>query len=562
MDKIWLKSYGRGAPHTVPAQEITLPDALVRTASRFPDNDGLLFQGATITFRQLDEMVTHFAHGLKKLGVKKGAKVSVMLPNLVQMVIAMYGAMRAGASVVTHNPLAVDMTMQHQLNDSEAELLVCLDLLAPRMLKLAPKTKLKKIIVCHINDYLPYLKKRLFPLVKGDMYKKTPEDPMVHEFMDIMEAPESSSSLPRISFNETAFILYTSATTGTSKGVELTHKNLATNVSQIRSWFPNFKDGAEIVVGCLPFFHSFGLTCALNIGIMHGFSVILIPKPDPKMILEQAAEYKATFMPALPTMYIGMLAVPNIRKYDLSSITGCFSGGAPLPIETIKDFKNVTQANICEGYGLTETSPATHINPLKGKSKAGSIGLPLPSTEVKLADIDNPASEIRDFDTPGELCIKGPQVMKGYLNLPDQTDEVIRDGWFYTGDIATVDKEGYFYIVDRKSDIIYSQGRPIYPREIEEVLFANNKIHDACAVGVKSLEKGEVIAAFVVLKQGVTSTSVEIQAFCRTRLEPLKVPEEVVFLDELPRSPVGKTLRKEVKRLHLIKKGQSKSSRA
>jgi long-chain acyl-CoA synthetase len=517
-----------------------------------------VFQGYEVSYRELNEMVTRCANGLKKLGVKKGAKVSVMLPNLVQMVVSMYGAMRAGATVVTHNPLSPDMTMQHQLNDAASELLICLDLLTPRMLKLKSRTQVNKIISCHINDYLPYLKKQLFPLVKGAMYLKTPEDPDIVEFTHVMESSDSAATLPKNSFRDIAAILYTSATTGNSKGVELTHRNLATNVSQIKAWFPSFRDGQEVVVGCLPFFHSFGMTCALNISIIHGYSIILVPKPEPKAILDAAHTYKATFMPALPTMYIGMMGVSNISRYDLSNLKGCFSGGAPLPVETIKEFKKLTGADICEGYGLTETSPATHINPYGGKTKAGSIGVPLPSVEAKLVGVKDYSTEINEPNKPGELCIKGPQVMNGYHGLPEKTAEVIRDGWFLTGDIATVDKEGYFHIVDRKSDIIYSEGAPVYPREVEEALFAHQKVYDACAVGVKSSDKGEAVIAFIVLKQGEQATPQEIQGFCRTRLASHKVPAEVSFLDDLPRSPVGKTLRKEVKRLHLIKKGHVK----
>jgi long-chain acyl-CoA synthetase len=542
----------------VPAEEITLPDALVRSASRFPDHTALLFQGYEITYGELNTMVSQFANGLYKIGIRKGSKVSVMLPNLVQMVVAMYGAMRAGATIVTHNPLAPDMTVQRQLNDAQTEILICLDLLVPRMLKIRGRTEVKKIVSCHINDYLPYLKKRLFPLVKGEMYLKTPEDPDVIEFTELMESTQSTAHLPKTNFREIAAILYTSATTGMSKGVDLSHRNLATNVSQIKSWFPSFMDGQEVVVGCLPFFHSFGLTCALNISIIHGYSIILIPKPDPKAILEGAHGYGATFMPALPTMYIGMLGVSNIAKYDLTNLKGCFSGGAPLPLETIKEFKKLTHLDICEGYGLTETSPATHINPYGGVTKPGAIGVPLPSVEAKLVSVSDFSNEVREYGAPGELCVKGPQVMMGYHNSPEQTDAVIKDGWFLTGDVATMDKQGYFYIVDRKSDIIYSQGAPVYPREIEETLFANQKVYDACAVGIKAGDRGETVVAFVVLKQGETATPEDIQSYCRVRLDTHKVPTEVVFLDDLPRSPVGKTLRKEVKRLHLIKKGQVK----
>lgn len=352
---------------------------------------------------------------------------------------------------------------------------------------------------------------------------------------------------------DTAFILYTSATTGKPKGVELSHGNLSYNVQQVKAWFPSFRDGQEVVVGCLPFFHSFGLTSALNLGILHGYGDILVPLPEPKNILDAVANYNPTYLPGLPNFYNAVVNDPKLSKYDLRSLKGCFSGGSALPLQTIRSFEKLHGVQICEGYGLTESSPVTHINPLGGKTKVGTIGLPLPNTDAKIVDVEDFTREITAPGVPGELCVRGPQVMKGYLNLSEKTEESLKDGWLLTGDIATVDEDGYFTIVDRKKDMISVFGQMVYPRDVEEVLFSHPKVKDACAIGIPASQGGETVKAFVVLKKGEAATSAEIRDFCAKRLDAQKVPSEIQCLDDLPRSPVGKVLRKELKRQHLVR---------
>ncbi|MGO9566519.1 MAG: long-chain-fatty-acid--CoA ligase [Desulfomonilaceae bacterium] len=557
MEKIWLKSYAKGVPAEVSFEKITLAEALARSAARFPDNPALLFQGTTVTFKQLDEMVSRFAAALTALGVKPGDRVATLLPNLVQMVVAVYGAFRAGAVVVANNPLYTDRELEHQLNDSGSKFLVSLDVLTPRMINLRKKTGVTKIISCHIRDYLPFPLKQLFPLVKKGMHLKTPAEAEVFEFTDLLKQHGPTTKPYQSQWDDTACLLYTGGTTGVSKGVQLTHGNLSSNVQQTNAWFPHFKPGEETVVGCLPFFHSFGMTTAMNTAVFYGYGNILIPKPEPKPILESIAKHKATYISAVPTLYNGMINFPELKKYDLKSLRGCFSGGAALPMETIKGFERLTGEQICEGYGLTETSPVTHVNPYGAKTKPGTIGLPICNTDAKLVDVDDYKKEITEPNTPGELCVKGPQVTRGYINRPDETAATLKDGWLLTGDIATCDEEGYFTIVDRKKDMIIAGGFNVYPRDVDEVLFSHPKVLEACVIGVPDAYSGERIKAFVVLKQGMKATPEEIIAYCKENLVKYKVPKYVEFVDDLPKSAIGKILRKEIRRMELVKAEKS-----
>ncbi|MCA1961804.1 MAG: long-chain fatty acid--CoA ligase [Desulfomonile sp.] len=554
MERPWHKSYVRGVPTTISFEEISLPEALRRSASRWPDRPALVFHGTELTFRDLERAVSKFAGALQGLGVRRGDRVSIVLPNLIQTAIASYGALALGATAVMHHPRAGKFVLKNQFNDAGSEVVICLDLLVPSVLELRNETNVRQIVSCHILDYLPFMAKKLFRLVKGQMHLDTPKETGVVEFMDLLESGTALAGPPKVDMDETAFVLFTSATTGSAKGAELTHRNLSVNVQQIHAWFPSFVDGAETVVGCLPFFHVFGLTCALNVGIFYGYTDVVVPLPEPKNILEGIRGYNATFVAALPSFYNAAVAERKLTKYKLDSLKGSFSGGAPLPLETIRAFEKLTGAQICEGYGLTESSPVTHINPFGGKTKVGTIGLPVPSTDAKIVDLQDPDKEITVPGVPGELCINGPQIMKGYLNLADQTNEAIKGGWLYTGDIVTMDKDGYFSVVDRKKDTVPVGENTVYPREVEEVLFSHPKVRDAGAIGMRDPSTGVMeIIAFVALKKGEKAAEHEIVGYCKQKLEGYKVPAKVEFLDELPRSAVGKTLRKELRRLHQVK---------
>ena len=354
-------------------------------------------------------------------------------------------------------------------------------------------------------------------------------------------------------FDDIAMYQYTGGTTGVSKGVMLTHGTLSKQVQQVAAWFPTFTSD-EIMLGALPFFHVFGLTTAMNLAIYQGWGNILVPKPQPDPLLETIRKFKPTFAPLVPAMYIGMLNHHDIDKTDLTSIKGCFSGSAPLPVEVIRDFENKTGAVIVEGFGLTETSPVTHVNPFAGgKRKVGSIGVPISDTDCRIVDLDDGNTDV-PVGGSGELFIKGPQVMKGYLNNPEETAKTLTDGWLHTGDIAKMDAEGYFYIVDRKKDMIIAGGLNVYPRDIEEVFYENPKVQEACAIGIPHPTRGEAVKVFVALKAGETATQEELIEYCAGKLAKYKLPTEVEFRDELPKTNVGKILKKDLREEEMAKR--------
>jgi len=510
-----------------------------------------------VTFRQLKDMVDRFVTALSAMGIARGDRVAILLPNLIPCVAAYYAVLKVGGIVVMNNPLYSDRELLHQFNDSGAKLLVTLDLLGNRMIDLRPKTQIKQIIITSIGDYLPFPKNLLFPLVakKKKLAADVKSADDVYRWKTILAQHTPDSPVIELGFEDVAMYQYTGGTTGVSKGVMLTHANLSKNVQQVRTWFPTFEEGQEIMLGALPFFHVFGLTTAMNFAISMGWEDILVPKPQPEPLLETIGKFKPTFAPLVPTMYIGILNHPKIDRTPMNSIKGCFSGSAPLPVEVIRDFENRTGAVIVEGYGLTESSPVTHINPFAGgKRKVGSIGLPIPDTECRIVDLTDNKTELPVGES-GELVLKGPQVMKGYWNNPDATAETLTDGWLHTGDIAMMDEEGYYFIVDRKKDMIISGGFNVYPRDIEEVFFEHPKIQEATAIGIPHPTRGESAKVFVVLKEGQTATQEELLAFCQEKLAKFKWPTEIEFRDELPKTNVGKVLKKELRQQEQKKQG-------
>jgi long-chain acyl-CoA synthetase len=479
-----------------------------------------------------------------------------LLPNVIPCVVACYAIMKIGGITVMNNPLYSDRELEHQFNDSDSKLLVTLDLLGNRMIDLRPKTKINQIIYTSIGDYLPFPKNLLFPLVakKKNLAADVKSAENVYKWKDVLAKSSPTPPDVELSFDDVAMYQYTGGTTGVSKGTILTHGNLSKNVQQAGAWFPTFKKGEEAMLGALPFFHVFGLTCAMNFAISMGWGHILVPKPQPEALLETIRKFKPTFAPLVPAMYIGMLNHPDIDKVDMTSIKGCFSASAPLPLEVISDFENKTGAVIVEGYGLTETSPVTHVNPFAdGKRKVGSIGVPISDTQCRIVDLDDGNTDVPVGET-GELLIKGPQVMKGYWNNPEETAKTLTDGWLYTGDIAKMDEDGYFYIVDRKKDMIISGGLNVYPRDIEEVFYGNPKVQEAAAIGIPHPIRGEAIKVFVALKEGETGTQEDLIEYCTDKLAKYKLPTEIEFRDELPKTNVGKILKKDLRNEEMAKR--------
>ncbi len=548
-EKIWHGFYEQGVPKTLEYEEILMPRILDRTAKEFPDKPALIFQGYTLTYQELNEMVARFSAALRNFGVRKGDSVAILLPNTIPCVVAYFAILRVGAVVVMNNPLYTDKELDHQFNDSGAKFLVTLDLLADRMVNLRDQTSIETIVYSSLGDFLPFFKGLLFPLVakKRNLTADVKPAENLYRFKDILERYEPDYEQVPLELTDTAMYQYTGGTTGVSKGVMLTHKNLSFQVQQIRAWFPQFARGEEVMLGALPFFHVFGMSVSMNFAVFMGWANVLVPKPQPEPLLEAITKFNVTFAPLVPTLYIGMLNHPDIESRDLSTIKGCFSGSAPLPLEVIHSFQEKTGAIIVEGYGLTESTPVTHINPFYGQRKQGSIGLPIPDTECRIVDIDDGNTDMPAGET-GELVIRGPQIMKGYLNRPEETAKTLTgDGWLHTGDIAKMDEEGYFYIVDRIKDMIISGGYNVYPRDIDEVLYEHPKIVEACCVGIPHEKRGEAVKAFVVVKQGETVTEKEIIDYCAEKLAKYKLPVAVAFREELPKSNVGKILRKDLR---------------
>ena len=547
--KPWLKSYEKGVPETIRYEEICMPDILDRTAKQFPEKTALIFQGFTLSFRQLKDMVDRFAACLTAFGVKQKDAVALLLPNVIPCVAAYFAILKIGAISVMNNPLYSDPELDHQFNDSGAKVLVTLDLLGNRMIDLRPKTKIKQIVYTSIGDYLPFPKNLLFPLVakKKKLAADVKAAPDVFTWKDCIAKYAPNPPAVKIGFEDVAMYQYTGGTTGVSKGVMLTHANLSKQVQQLEAWFPAFNKGTEIMLGALPYFHVFGLSVSMNFSIHMGFAQVLVPRPQPEPLLESIRNFRPTFAPLVPTMYIGMLNHPDLKKTDMSCIKGAFSGSAPLPVEVIHDFEKATGAVIVEGFGMTETTPVTHVNPFHGGArKVGSIGVPISDTLCRIVDLEDGVKDM-PIGERGELIVKGPQIMKGYRGMPEETANTLKDGWIYTGDIATMDEDGYFYIVDRKKDMIISGGFNVYPRDIDEIYYDHPKVQEACSIGIPDPKRGENVKLFIVLKEGETATQEEMIEFGKTKLAAFKLPTEVEFRKELPKTNVGKILRKQLK---------------
>ncbi len=547
--KKWLNSYEPGIKENVEFEDILIPQYLEESTKNFPDNPALIFQGYTLTFTEFNEMVARFAAVLKRFGIQKGDSVAILLPNVIPCAVAYYATLRIGGIVVLNNPLYSDRELEHQFTDSNSKILITLDLLANRMVKLRDKTNIKTIVYTSIGDYLPFVKRLLFPLVakkKGLAADVIPAKNL-YKFKELIAKHAPDYTQADVTMEDVAMYQYTGGTTGVSKGVMLTHKNISNQIQQIEAWLPEFPKGAEVMLGALPFFHVFGMSVSMNFAVRMGWANVLVPKPQPEPLLEAISKFKVTFAPLVPTMYIGMLDHPDMAHTDLSSVKGCFSGSAPLPIEVINNFQEKTGSIIVEGFGMTESTPVTHINPFKGNRKYGSIGIPIPNTECKIVHLEDPDKEM-PVGEPGELLVRGPQVMKGYLGKPDETKKTMtEDGFLLTGDVATMDEDGYFYIVDRIKDMILSGGFNVYPRDIDEVLFEHPKILEACSIGIPHPKRGEAVKAFVVLKEGQEMTAKEVIDYCDTKLAKYKLPVEVEFRQELPKSNVGKILRKDLR---------------
>ena len=535
MEKPWLKFYEEGVPSQIDYPDFPLHRILEEVVEKYPNHVAVIFQGQEITYQELGKWVTSLASAFAHLGVKKGERIGVMLPNCPQYIVAYYAILKNGGIVVNVNPMYVERELEFQLKDAGVESILALRDFYPRLDAIRQAVGLKRIFLTGLQD-------NLLQTAPGIPQKE--ETPHIYEYIDLLaHGSRLDWQSIEVKGDEVAVLQYTGGTTGFSKGAILTHRNLVTNVIQCVSWNRGAERGREKMLAVIPFFHVYGMTVAMNEAIYLAATIILLPRFNVEDTLEVIHRYRPTRFPGVPTMYIALMNHPRLQEYSLASIKVCSSGSAPMPVEALRRFEELTGGKISEGYGLTEASPVTHSNPFLGKRKVGSIGLPRPDTDAKVVDLETGEKELPPGEE-GELCIRGPQVMKGYWNRPAETKTTLRNGWLYTGDIARMDEEGYFYIVDRKKDMIICGGYNVYPREIEEVLYLYPKIQEACVVGIPDSYRGETVKAFVVLRDGEKASPEEVIEFCRQKLARYKVPTVVEFRKELPKSHVGKVLRK------------------
>lgn len=555
LNRPWLKHYESKIPHDIPNANQTLPEMLQQTVKQFPSHTALIFLGATTSYFKLWRNIQRFATALQQSGVQPGDRISLMLPNCPQFVICFYGALLVGAVIVNTSPLYVANELEQQINDSGSETLIILDSLFPRYAEIADQVNIKQVFVTGIQDALPFPKNLLYPIKakkEGTWVNVPYHQDHIFKLSEILKSPLQEQQWPAQNPDDVALLQYTGGTTGTPKGAMLTHRNLLTNAEQSKAWIAKVEEGTpEITLAAIPFFHVYGMTVCMNLSLLGGSTMVLVPNPrDIKMVLDEIHKNKATLFPAVPTLYNAINIHPDTPKYDLSTIRACISGSAPLLEETAQKFKEITHgANLVEGYGLTEASPTTHVNPIFGEQQEGSIGLPLPSM---LAIVVNDQNEIVPNGEKGELWIAGPTIMKGYWNKPEETKKTLIEAydhtWLRTGDIATMDDEGYFRIVDRKKDLIIASGYNIYPREVEEALTNHPAILEAAVVGLPDAYRGESVHAVVYLNpQGPQTNQEEIKQHCRQYLSAYKIPHSIEIRDtELPKTAALKILRRQV----------------
>lgn len=553
-DHPWLESYDDEVPQSLEYPDVPLYHFLETSAKKYPDQPCTIFKGAKISYREMSELTDRLAAGLASLGIKKGDRVGLFIPNTPQFVIAYFAVLKIGGVVIATNPMYSAREIEHQANDSGMEVMIVMSNFYQRVKEVQSKTKIRQIVVTNIKEALPPVLRFLFTLTQekkagfrvelgeGDVWMQ-----------DLIEAhtPQDRPNV-EVGPDDIAVFQYSGGTTGTPKAAVALHRNLVANTLQIKAWFHIAQEGQEVTLMAIPLYHVYGMVAGMNLALAIGASLVMVPDArDIKDNLDNLQKYKATLFPGVPTLYNAINNWPDVvaGKYDLSSIKACISGSAPLMRETKERFETLTGGLLFEGYGLSEAPTATHCNPLAGENRIGSIGLPLPDVEARIISLDDeetvlPAGEI------GELVIKGPQVFKGYFNMPTETNNSLRGEYLYTGDIARMDDQGYFYIVDRKKELIKPGGFQVWPREVEETIQDNPKVLDVGVAGIPDPYRGEAVKAWVVLKPGEQADVEEIRAWCKERLAKYKVPSEVEFRDELPKTNVGKILRRELVREH------------
>lgn len=559
MDRaLWQVSYPKGVPKEIEIPKETVHGMLHKAVEKYPSTPAVIFAltptvSKSWTYRDLWRQIVAFSRNLAAQGLKKGDRIALFLPNCPQYIVAFYGALRAGLTVVQVSPLYVGDDLVFPIKDSGAKAVVTVDLLSHHLEEVWPRIKDRKLIVIvgRFKDVAPFIVGKFF--LEGALRKKgmDPSLPTKYDFQLFTNFLQAGPPLPKMNFDpekDVAVFQYTGGTTGRPKAAMLTHRNLVANALQLRSWDAESREGNERVLSVIPFFHVYGMTVALNYPLFFGGTLIVNPeKPSPDSVLPLIDRFRPTEFPGVPALYNAINNDPRAKSLNLRSIRACLSGSAPLTVEITKKFEELTGGRLIEGYGLSEASPVTHANPLVGNRKIGAIGLPVPNTDMRIVSLEDPTKDL-GIEESGELAVRGPQVMKGYWNQPEETALVLKDGWLFTGDIARVDKEGFVFVVDRKKDIVLVGGFNVYPREVEEVLYEHPDVLEAAAIGVPDDKLGEVVKAFVVPKPGTKPQQADIIDFVRSRIAHFKAPRTVEFVDSLPKTLVGKVLRRELKK--------------
>ncbi len=568
----WVAHYDKGVPGTLVYPEEPLYYFLQESARKYPDRACTIFKGAAISFKEMDAITDHVAAGLVDLGVKKGDRVGIFMPNTPQFIMAYFGILKAGGVVVATNPLYTPPEIAQQVSDAGVEIMFVMTNFYKTIKAAQPNTKLRKLIVTNLKEALPPVMSLLFTVAREKKSGFRIEGGLADGDIWLKDLIASHKSSPRpnvdVGPNDTALFQYSGGTTGTSKGAVALHRNAVANTLQLKAWFVNMVEGQERLLMAIPLFHVYGMVAGMLNAIALGASMIVIPNArDIPDVLENIDRYQPSIFPGVPTLYNAINNHPDVKagKINLRSIKACISGSAPLLRETKERFEELSGGKVFEGYGLSEAPTATHCNPLLGVNKTGSIGLPLPDVDCKVISLDDGETEM-PLGEIGELAIYGPQVMKGYHNMPTETANSLRqlkDGktWLFTGDIVRMDEDGYFYIVDRKKELIKPGGYQVWPREVEEAIAAYPKVMEVGVAGIPDPYRGETVKAWIVLKPGQTATADEIKAFCKERLAPYKVPTHYEFRKELPKTTVGKILRRELVRQHKEAPAEEKPSK-
>ena len=557
----WLSKYPNHVRWDAEIPERPLYALLDDSVAKFPTNESMDFLGKTYTYSELGDMVNHAAAGFQELGVGKGVKVGLFLPNCPQFIVSYFGILKAGGTVVNYSPLYSEEELLHQIEDSKTDVMVTLSLeaLYPKMGAMLQKSRVKKLVVGALQDVLPFPKNLLFPLVKSKEIAKVPSNSSHVAFRQLLNN-EGRYSSQDIDVNEDIAVLqYTGGTTGVSKGAMLTHANLYANAQQALMWNPDIEYGKERMMGVLPFFHVFAMTVVMNLTIATGGSIVMRPRFELDPVLQDITKKKPTLFPGVPTMYTAINNHPKLASFDLTSIKTCMSGGAPLPLEVKQRFEQLSGCKLVEGYGLTECAPVATTNPFDGLNKEGSIGLPIPGTTITIVDKDDPHKILAQGED-GEICISGPQVMKGYWGREEATAETIVDGRLRTGDVGHMDEDGYVFIMDRKKDLVLVSGFNVFPRTVEEGIYRNPAVAEVIVIGVPDDYTGEAVKAFVKLKDGSTLNADELKEFVKDKLGKHEMPKHVEFREELPKTMIGKLSKKELVAEEMAKQATASGS--